>query len=382
MAFRGALSDEQKARIVCEREVITRTVLTIKEANRKRAAERMNKKNGQVHSSSTPVTALFVTMEGKNVRDPKRPRIELTPDQKKRIEENRKKALERQQQLNQNNRDATTTQPEKIPIPDNIRLNHNNKNDSGMANNSNSNSRYEPPAIQRKDYIEFDFATMIDTRGGFIGEESEGPKDGETLDEWKDKKQVIYDPAPPLDVRNAPKCYECGLIEIDQNLYKNFREVRACRRCIKEKPEKYSLLTKTECREDYLLTDPELRDVLLLARIEKPNPHGYSRMQLFLRFQVEEFAWKKWGSSDKLDEEWEKRETMRIKRRDKKYNDQLLEMRKKTRAEEYTRKLRNGQGIGERHVHDWSAPLSIKGETNMVKKRCIDCGVEMEEIII
>ena len=130
------------------------------------------------------------------------------------------------------------------------------------------------------------------------------------------------------------------------------------------------------------MTDPELKDVELLPRIEKPNPHGFSRMQLFLRFQVEEYAWKKWGSSEKLDEEWERREAMRIKRRDKKYNDQLREMRKKTRAEEYTRKLRNGQGLGERHVHDWSAPLKISGEFNMVMKRCIDCGVETEEIII
>ena len=67
--------------------------------------------------------------------------------------------------------------------------------------------------------------------------------------------------------------------------------VRACRKCIKALPEKYSLLTKTECKEDYLLTEPELQDTTLLPRIET-QPHGYSRMQLFVRFQVEEFAWK------------------------------------------------------------------------------------------
>lgn len=30
--------------------------------------------------------------------------------------------------------------------------------------------------------------------------------------------------------------------------------------CVKEKTEIYSLLTKTECKQDYLLTDSELKD--------------------------------------------------------------------------------------------------------------------------
>lgn len=153
-----------------------------------------------------------------------------------------------------------------------------------------------------------------------------------------------------------------------------------CRRCQKEKQDKYSLLTKTECKEDYLLTDPELQDTGLLPRIEKPNPHGFLRMQLFLRFQVEEFAWKKWGSPEGLDKEWERREAMRLQRREKRYQDKLKEMRKKTRAEEYTRKLRNGMSLGERHVHSWSEPISAGG--NIVRRRCIDCGIETEEVMI
>lgn len=315
----------------------------------------------------------------------KRPRTELTPEQKRRIEENRQKALERKKKYAENNRDATETNN---TLVDNIRLNHNNKQDSEFG--GSTSSRYNPPSIRKKDYIEFDFATMKDSRGGFINDDSiqKGPdsENGETLEEWQErqKKQllVVHDLPPPMDIESAPKCFECGSIEIDPNLYKNFLQVRACRRCMKEKPEKYSLLTKTECREDYFLTEPELRDVNLLPRIEKPNPHGYSRMQLFLRFQVEEFAWKKWGGPEGLDAEWERREEGKMKRREKRYKDQLKEMRKKTRAEEYTRKLRNGQGLGERHVHDWSAPLRIPGEENLIMRRCIDCGVETEEVVI
>lgn len=106
------------------------------------------------------------------------------------------------------------------------------------------------------------------------------------------REHIVRDLAPPIDISQAPKCHECGSLEIDPNLYQNFRQVRVCRRCAKSKPEKYSLLTKTECKEDYLLTEPELQDQNLLPRIEKPNPHGFSRMQLFLRFQVEQFATK------------------------------------------------------------------------------------------
>ncbi|KAK6454264.1 XPA protein C-terminus-domain-containing protein [Scheffersomyces xylosifermentans] len=444
MAFaRGSLSEEQRARV---------------EANRKKALARLqarqngtqlntgNRSHNQANSASngsghihpgsssssssysrpsnsttsqimdpstTRISASFVDVHAKRPaldapststdsgststiqNDLKRPRLpELTPEQRKRLDENRQRALEMRKRRAENNRDASTSAVSNgianADLSDGIRLNNNNKNDSGFGDKQPS--RFDPPAIRKQDYIEFDFSTMKDSRGGFLNDETaagrmaEGQNEGETLEEWKErqrKQQTVYQELPPpMDIEKAPKCYECGSMEIDPNLYKNFWNVRACRKCMREKPEKYSLLTKTECREDYLLTDPELKDVALLPRIEKPNPHGFSRMQLFLRFQVEEFAWKKWGGPDKLDEEWERREANRIKRRDKKYNDQLKEMRKKTRAEEYTRKLRNGQSLGERHVHEWSAPLKMRGEENMVKRRCVDCGMEMEEVLI
>lgn len=312
----------------------------------------------------------------------KRPRIELTPEQRRRIDENRKRALEIQKEKSKNNRQATKTEMDPIAVSSKDKLNKErlNQNKDGTLK----------PSINRKDYIEYDFATMKDTRGGFISlEDAPNPlsanTDSKTLEEWKEKQQrqhIVRDLAPPLDISKAPKCYECSSLEIDPNLFLNFNQVRVCRPCQKKMPEKYSLLTKTECREDYLLTDPELKDKSILPRIEKPNPHGFSRMQLYLRFQVEEFAWKKWGSSDGLDQEWERRETMRIQRRDKKYNKKIAEMRKKTRAEEYTRKLRNGEALGERHVHDWSAPLQVQGDLHTVKRRCIDCGLETEEILM
>jgi DNA-repair protein complementing XP-A cells len=356
------------------------------------AAEQNKSQGPQVQDgANVTISSRYVQID----ENTKKRKLKLTEEQIQRIAKNREKALQIRQRLNggdatpapssviapSNSVTNTTSSTVSDPLVDTIRLNKNNPHDSQYL--ESKKSRYQPPPIKRNDYIEYDFSTMVDSKGGYINDGNENELgDGENIDEWKEKqKQVIYEPAPPTDPRNAPKCFECGSIDIDLNLYENFRKIRVCRKCKKEHPEKYSLLTKTECREDYLLTEPELRDVALLPRIEKANPHGFSRMQLFLRLQVEEFAWKKWGGSEKLDDEWQRRETNKHKRKEKKYYKELLEMRKKTRAEEFTRKLRNGQSLGERHVHDWSVPLAIEG-SNMVKKRCIDCGVEIEEMII
>lgn len=306
---------------------------------------------------------------------PELPRVELTPEQRERIERNRARALEIQKDRHRNHRDASERQGSVAVVTENDR--------------KHMRAEQNRPSIQKKDYIEYDFSTMKDSRGGFLEDTEKfglrGPEEEpQSLQEWKEKQKqehIVKDLAPPLDLSSAPKCFECESLEVDGNMYTNFG-CRVCRRCAREKPEKYSLLTKTECREDYLLTDPELRDTGILRRIEKPNPHGFSRMQLFLRYQVEEFAWKKWGSQDGLDAEWERRERVRLERKDKRYRDKLKEMRKKTRAEEYTRKLRNGQSLGERHVHDWSAPLAVGDDLRFVKRRCVDCGIETEEVII
>lgn len=348
MSFvKGKLTEEQQKRIA---------------ANRERALQRLQNRNGP----SPPQQQQQQPQQPQPVQHrviPALPKVALTPEQKQRIEANRLKAQEIQKRRQEQNRDGASSQNKK-------------------------RKEYQPPPINKKDYIEYDFSTMKDSKGGFLNlEDPPANQDPKTLKDWEqeqaNKQILVKEDAPPLEPDKAPQCFECQSIEIDLNLYNNFRNVRVCKKCMRELPDKYSLLTKTECREDYLLTEPELQDLSILPRIEKPNPHGFSRMQLFLRFQVEEFAWKKWGSAQGLDEEWERREQARLVRRDKKYQAKLRDMRKKTRAEEYTRKLRNGMGLGERHVHDWSAPLTVEDAArHIVKKRCIDCGVETEEVII
>jgi len=70
---------------------------------------------------------------------------------------------------------------------------------------------------------------------------------------FKKKKMIAIN----LDISKNPKCQECGSLDIDYNYLDNFN-VLVCRSCKHRMPEKYSLLTKTECKEDYLLTDSKL----------------------------------------------------------------------------------------------------------------------------
>jgi DNA-repair protein complementing XP-A cells len=178
-------------------------------------------------------------------------------------------------------------------------------------------------------YIEYDFSKMKDSKGGFMVDEDEGRREEtktilERRELLQQLKKPFFDPAPSLNPEENPKCCECGSMELDFLYHKTFG-TRVCYKCKEKFPEKYSLLTKTECKEDYLLTDPELRDEEILPHLLKPNPHKstFANMMLYVRYQVEEFAWKKWGGPEGLDEEWERREKIKKEKKDKKFEQQL-----------------------------------------------------------
>jgi DNA-repair protein complementing XP-A cells len=121
-------------------------------------------------------------------------------------------------------------------------------------------------------------------------------------------------------------------------------------------------------------------------------------MMLFLRYQVEEYAFeKKWGSSDALDAEFERRETEKKKRKEAKFKEKLLDLKKRTRTDTYLRqqgklgdKEGGGGGSGKKakfgdtvanggkHVHEWGRV--IENEEGATVKTCTTCGMEVEEL--
>jgi hypothetical protein len=56
------------------------------------------------------------------------------------------------------------------------------------------------------------------------------------------------------DEKTRKRCRECRTVEIDF-VWEEVFGCAVCNGCKEKYPERYSLLTKTECKEDYLLTD-------------------------------------------------------------------------------------------------------------------------------
>ncbi|CAL9733327.1 DNA repair protein Rad14p [Monosporozyma servazzii] len=344
--------------------------------------------------------------------------------QKAKIEANRKLALERLKQrglLNKlqvksiESRNAPPTKPlpttNKVTKPGSY-ITESNANapvlEQGQRGDvpptSEKKKQYIRPSVRAQDYIDYDFSTMQDLHGGYInphdrgnynssyGDESsyDNTRNLKTLEDWKQEQKArrnLYENAPPPEhISLAIKCQECHInIEMDPILDDVFK-LHVCKQCAKAYPQKYSLLTKTECKEDYFLTEDELADLDLFHRLEKPNPHSgtFARMQLFVRCEIETFAFKKWGGEDGLDKEWERRETQKTKRKEQLYKKEINTMRLKTRAQEFTKRLREKK-YGKLHKHQYGEPIGTHKDEDgnvMVKRRCIECGLEVDEIDI
>jgi DNA-repair protein complementing XP-A cells len=293
------------------------------------------------------------------------------------------------------------------------------------------------PAKSFAKYVDYNMSAMTDTKGGFLTADDDphgtlgaearakaGPPQEEkpkhmTAAEWermqllknlRRQKAGPFEPGLSVldDEKARKKCRECDSLEIDW-VWEDVFKCCICNACKEKFPEKYSLLTKTECREDYLLTDresanpilqprirtnpsaAELKDAELLPHLSRPNPHKshWHDMMLFLRYQVEDYAFKeKWGSSEALDAEFEKREADKKRRKEAKFKEKLLDLKKKTRTEAFRRQaagggrtgpMRFGDAVGGgKHVHEWGR--TVETEEGMTVKKCIGCGMEVEEL--
>jgi DNA-repair protein complementing XP-A cells len=116
----------------------------------------------------------------------------------------------------------------------------------------------------------------------------------------------------------------------------------------------------------------ELKDEDLLPHLLKANPHRstYSNMMLYLRCQVEEFAFsdKKWGSTEALDAEFEKRQALKKAKKNKKFQAKLDDLRRRTKSNLHVKRLE------EAHQHTFELV-----KDGMVQKDvCSTCGFEVE----
>lgn len=119
----------------------------------------------------------------------------------------------------------------------------------------------------------------------------------------------------------------------------------------------------------------ELKDSELLPHLLRPNPHRatYSNMMLFLRQQVETFAFspQKWGSPEALDEEFKRREIEKKRKKSLKFELKLKELRKRTRTNKWHERK------DAEHVHDFGEEV-VRGGEGGQKQICKGCGFEIE----
>ena len=94
-------------------------------------------------------------------------------------------------------------------------------------------------------------------------------------------------------------------------------------------------------------------------------------MMLFLRSQVESFAFKKWGGPEGLDAEWEKRTEESKKKKGRKFAKGLRELRRKTREGQWQKQK------DEEHRHEFGV-VEAGDEGMSGVQRCVECGFEIE----
>jgi DNA-repair protein complementing XP-A cells len=124
-----------------------------------------------------------------------------------------------------------------------------------------------------------------------------------------------------------------------------------------------------------------------MPHLLKANPHKstYSNMMLFLRSQVEDFAWKKWGSPEALDAEYEKRVSEKKNKKNKKFEEGLKELRRKTREGSFSYSLlfpcarRTCPGVWQRRKDEEHKHIFSTVENG--SQVCHTCGftIEVEE---
>jgi DNA-repair protein complementing XP-A cells len=121
-------------------------------------------------------------------------------------------------------------------------------------------------ALKRREksgeYIDYNLSTLKDSKGGFLFPEiDKNSKDSKRL---KKENPIVYPHSilpsvTAVDPSNLPRCEDCTSPDIDLDFLR-FYKVKVCAKCKETLVDKYTQLTKTEVKEDYLLTDEELRD--------------------------------------------------------------------------------------------------------------------------
>ncbi|KAJ1928947.1 DNA repair protein rad14 [Tieghemiomyces parasiticus] len=229
---------------------------------------------------------------------------------RERISENRRKAQAKLAQTSApaTTRDGPTTLSSKSPAP----AAGNAHDEAGPRKRPRRNNGRGVSALS-SGYCEYDLTNMVDSRGGFIIPDAPDPDDAALA-------------------RNRPT-------------------------------------------EKILIDDlQELRDREILRCWEKPNPRKatWNNMMLYVREQVEAYAFRRWGSEEALDQEYQRRAEEKKTRKAKKFQASLRELRNRTRTSIWQKR-----DYDAKHEHEYGM-TEEDPETGITTKVCQTCGIKVE----
>ena len=171
---------------------------------------------------------------------------------------------------------------------------------------------------------------------------------------------------------NSNVCVECSAKFASSFLSKNF-SVTVCDEC-KDIDEKYKLITATQVRQRYLLTDRHMIEDSAgkLSFIEKRNPRnsGWSRMKLFLECQVREKAFLVWGGLEGIEKEGKRRRELSHNVKRNKYRKELKKLRSSI-------KIASASFRPVSHEHSYGPEELVDSETDKYTKECTICGYKL-----
>ena len=227
-------------------------------------------------------------------------------------------------------------------------------------------------AYQLEKYEELKVGANQDTGGGFFTASSSSD-----TDPFQQIKSAASKKALPLlaDTREN-ECEECSDGFSNSFLLSNFDE-KVCDQC-KEMKGRHSLITRTEAKTEYLLTDVDLdRREPPLRCLLKKNPREYARsyMKLYLRLQVEERALEVWGSEEQLEEERARRDAQREGRKRKTFEKAIKDLRMQARSSIFNKRLTAS------HEHTFGEEEPVDSpeddpEGEYFRQTCTSCGFE------
>nr|CAB3267790.1 DNA repair protein complementing XP-A cells homolog [Phallusia mammillata] len=199
---------------------------------------------------------------------------------------------------------------------------------------------------------------VIDTGGGFLLEENPDVKPR--------KLNRVEEPAPVI-AGDDSICLECDKPFQDSYLLTTY-DHQVCDKC-RDPEEKHSVITKTEARETYLLSEVDItKREPILKYVVRKNPHNrrWGDMKLYLRLQIEERALEVWKTPEALEEERDSREQKREIAKKKKFNKNMKKLRQEVRSSLFEVKSNV-------HTHVFGPEIQSETDEDIYTKTCIEC---------